>query len=88
MKKVLMLVLTFCLSGCTLYRSENLTVWGICYDDRKILPNGLYESQEIKLRCRGGHQQLHFRYTIPQHDHTMKPDPLDFKDKLKEFRGD
>lgn len=82
-----MILVSTLLSGCTLYKSQHLTVWGICYDDRTILPNGMYETQEIRLRCHGGHTQVHFKYSIPV-EPLPNPDPLDLKDKLKNFRGD
>ena len=88
MNKLLVLAALLMLSGCTIYKSDRLMVWGICYEDRAILPNGLYESQEIKLRCRGGHEQLHFKYNLNSKDRMPNRDPLDFKNKLKEFKED
>lgn len=60
------------LSGCAVYSTERTKIWIICYQDDTILPNGMYETNELRIKC-NGRKQLQF---------THKVGTVDKEDKL------
>lgn len=81
MKILLTLVFLLALSGCAIqFRHKNTTVSFLCYQEDRILPNGMYASDEIgHVKC-NGRRFVQFNTKFGRPD---KADPLNFKDALK-----
>lgn len=80
MKILLTLVFLIAVSGCALQvRHKGTVVSFLCYQEDRILPNGMYASDELgHVKC-NGRRLIQFKTTFGG---PGKLDPLDFKKAL------
>lgn len=67
------------IGGCAFYQTERTKIWLICYEDDARLPNGMYENNQLKIRC-NGRTQLQFTHKIGN-----LPTDNKLEDGLKEY---
>lgn len=72
---ILIILISTLLSGCVLVQTGKTKVWFLCYQDDKILPNGMYSSNELRLKC-DGRKQIQASYKVG---------PTPTNDVLKDF---
>lgn len=87
MRKLLIIAL-LTLSGCSVQLTQSTSMWALCYEDRHVLANGMYDSDKPSLRCRGGRTQIHVTHILKQEMQNTEPqnDPLQLKKHLQESR--
>lgn len=80
MKILLTLVFLLTLDGCAIqFKHKDTTVSFLCYQEDRILPNGMYASDEIShVKCNG----RRFVQFTTKFGRTEKPDPLNFKSAI------
>lgn len=78
---LIILILTM-LTGCVFMQTHNVKVWALCYQDQTLLPNGMYQSNELQHMHCNKRRELQFLYKPGERPY------VDVLKGMKEHSGD